>query len=151
MAYKDEYEVSRLYTDPQFKRNINQNFEGNYKIHLHLSPPIFSKKDAVTGNPIKMSFGPWLFMLMKLIASLKFLRGTFLDPFSYLKERKREKHLIKNYYNHIIKISSELNLNNYEIACEIASIPELIRGFGYIKQKNIKIAKDLETRLLKKL
>ena len=96
MAYKDEYEVSRLYTDPQFRKKINENFEGNFKIHFHMSPPIFSKKDSVTGLPIKITIGPWLFLLMKILASSRFLRGTLFDPFSYLGERKIERQLIKN-------------------------------------------------------
>ena len=150
MAYKDEYEVSRLYTDPQFMNNINENFEGDFKIHYHMAPPIFSKKDPVKGNPTKVSLGPWLFTLMKIISSFKFLRGTVFDPFGYLKERKEERNLIKDYYNCMNNISINLNLNNYKIACEIASVPEKIRGFGYVKEKNIIISKNLEKELLKK-
>tara|TARA_Y100000590_G_scaffold271734_1_gene305041 strand:+ start:496 stop:3927 length:3432 start_codon:yes stop_codon:yes gene_type:complete len=150
MAYKDEYEVSRLYTDPQFMNNINENFEGNFKIYYHMAPPIFSKKDPVKGNPTKVSLGPWLFTLMKILSSFKFLRGTIFDPFGYLKERKQERNLIKDYYNCMNNISLNLNLNNYKIACEIASVPEKIRGFGYVKEKNIIISKNLEKELLNK-
>ena len=151
MAYKDEYEVSRLYTDPQFKRKISASFEGNFKIYLHLAPPLFSKKNSSTGEPEKIKIGPWILHLMKILASLKFLRGTIFDPFGYLKERKNERKLIKNYHDRIIEITSKLKLNNYETACQIASIPEKIRGFGYIKENNINTAKTLEASLVAKL
>ena len=151
MAYKDEYEVSRLYTDPQFKRKISESFEGNFKIYLHLAPPLFSKKNSATGGPEKIKIGPWLLHLMKIIASLKFLRGTIFDPFGHLKERKNERKLIKNYHDRIIEITSKLKLSNYEIACQIASIPEKIRGFGHVKENNINTAKTLEASLVTKL
>ena len=151
MAYKDEYEVSRLYTDPQFKRKISESFEGNFKIYLHLAPPLFSKKNSATGEPEKIKIGPWLFHLMKIIASLKFLRGTIFDPFGHLKERKNERKLIKNYHDRIIEITSKLKLSNYETACQIASIPEKIRGFGHVKENNINTAKTLEASLVAKL
>ena len=151
MAYKDEYEVSRLYTDPQFKRKISASFEGNFKIYLHLAPPLFSKKNSATGESEKIKIGPWILHLMKILASLKFLRGTIFDPFGYLKERKNERKLIKNYHDRIIEITSKLKLNNYETAYQIASIPEKIRGFGYIKENNINTAKTLEASLVAKL
>ena len=88
---------------------------------------------------------------MKIIASLKFLRGTIFDPFGYLKERKNERKLIKNYHDRIIEITSKLKLSNYETACQIASIPEKIRGFGYVKENNINTAKTLEASLVAKL
>ena len=84
MAYKDEYEVSRLYTDVQFKKNIYDNFEGDFTVNFHISPPFFSKKDSVTGTPLKITIGSWLMPLMKIISSFKFLRGTPFDPFGYL-------------------------------------------------------------------
>jgi len=150
LAYKDEYEVSRLYTDPQFKKNIYENFEGNFKINFHISLPFFSKKDSVTGMPLKITIGSWLLPLMKTISSFKFLRGTPFDPFGYLKERRNERKLIKDFYNQIIEITSKLKISNYEIACEIASIPQKIRGFGYVKENNISIAKNIEKSLIAK-
>ena len=95
-----------------------------------------------------MHFGPWLVMLFKIISKFKFLRGTYLDLFGYFDERKIERLLIKNYNEKILELCSKLNLDNYEIATEIASIPDQIRGFGYIKKKNIEIAKNCEDKLM---
>ena len=113
-----------------------------------MAPPIFSKKDSVTGLPIKTDIGPWLITIMKIIAPLKFLRGTLFDPFGYLLERKKERELIEKYYKRIKEISSKLDFDNYKTAIKIASIPEKIRGFGYIKMNSIKAAENLETNLI---
>ncbi|MDC0167932.1 indolepyruvate ferredoxin oxidoreductase family protein [bacterium] len=148
MAYKDEYEVARLYSNNDFINHINQTFEGNFKINFYLSPSFFSKKDKVTKNPLKTKFGPWLMTLFKIISKFKFLRGTFLDPFSYLLERKKERKLIKDYKDSILEIAKKLNKNNYNIAVDIASTPDQIRGFGHIKEKNIKVAENCLNNLI---
>lgn len=148
MSYKDEYEVARLYSNKEFISKINNTFEGNFKINFHLAPPIFYKKDKVTGNPLKMHFGSWTMILFKFISTLKFLRGTYFDPFAYLDERKIERLLINDYKDRILEICSKLTKDNYTLAVEIASIPDQIRGFGYIKNKNIEIAKSCEDRLM---
>jgi len=148
MSYKDEYEVARLYSNKEFISKINNTFEGNFKINFHLAPPIFYKKDKVTGNPLKMHFGSWIMVLFKFIGIFKFLRGTYFDPFAYLDERKIERLLINDYKDRILKICSKLSKDNYTLAVEIASIPDQIRGFGYIKNKNIEIAKSCEDRLM---
>jgi len=137
MSYKDEYEVARLYSNKEFISKINNTFEGNFKINFHLAPPIFYKKDKVTGNPLKMNFGSWIMVLFKFIGIFKFLRGTYFDPLAYLDERKIERLLINNYKDRILEICSKLTIDNYTLAVEIASIPDQIRGFGYIKNKNI--------------
>ena len=148
MSYKDEYEVARLYSNKEFISKINNTFEGNFKINFHLAPPIFYKKDKVTGNPLKMHFGSWIMVLFKFIGIFKFLRGTYLDPFAYLDERKIERLLINDYKDRILEICSKLTKDNYTLAVEIASTPDQIRGFGYIKNKNIEIAKSCEDRLM---
>ena len=148
MSYKDEYEVARLYSNKEFISKINNTFEGNFKINFHLAPPIFYKKDKVTGNPLKMHFGSWTMILFKFIVLFKFLRGTYFDPFAYLDERKKERLLINDYKDRILEICSKLTKDNYKLAVEIASIPDQIRGFGYIKNKNIEIAKSCEDRLM---
>ena len=148
MSYKDEYEVARLYSNNEFINKINKTFEGNFKINFHLAPPIFYKKDKVTGNPLKMNFGPWIMILFKFISMFKFLRGTYLDPFGYFKERKIERLLINSYKERILEICSKLTIENYALAAEIASTPDQIRGFGYIKEKNIAIAKRCEDKLM---
>ena len=143
MSYKDEYEVARLYSDNEFINKINETFEGNFKINFHLAPPIFYKQDKVTGRPLKINFGSWIMILFKFISMFKFLRGTYFDPFGYFEERKIERLLINNYKERILEICSKLTIENYALAVEIASIPDQIRGFGYIKEKNIEIAKRL--------
>ena len=148
MSYKDEYEVARLYSEREFINNVKQTFEGNYKIHFYLAPPIFSKKDKVTGKPLKIKFGQWIMIFFRIISKLKFLRGTFFDPFGYLPERKSEKKLIKDYKNCILEIAKKLSKENYNIAVDIASTPDQIRGFGHVKEKNIKIAEDCQSNLI---
>ena len=148
MSYKDEYEVARLYSDNEFINKINETFEGNFKINFHLSPPIFYTQDKVTGRPLKINFGSWIMILFKFISMFKFLRGTYLDPFGYFKERKIERLLINSYKERILEICSKLTIENYALAAEIASTPDQIRGFGYIKEKNIEIAKRCEDKLM---
>jgi len=148
MSYKDEYEVARLYSNNEFKNKINETFEGNFKIKFYLAPPIFYKKDKVTGNPLKMNFGSWIMILFKFISMFKFLRGTYFDLFGYFEERKIERLLVNNYKQRILEICSKLTIDNYTLAVEIASIPDQIRGFGYIKKKNIKIAESCEDKLM---
>ena len=148
MFYKDEYEVSRLFSNKEFINQINDNFEGDFNINYHMAPPIFSKKDPVSNKPLKRNFGPWLLYFFKFLSSLRFLRGTLFDPFSYLGERKIERQLIKDYENLILKINSKLSSNNYDTAVEIASTPDQIRGFGHVKKKNLEIAKNCELSLM---
>ena len=148
MAYKDEYEVSRLMTNKKFSDDINKNFEGNFSYNFYLAPPIFSKKSKVDGKLLKIKFGGWLFNVFKLISKFKFLRGTKFDPFGYLNERKKERELIRDYKQTIVDIGSKINKSNYETAVKIASIPDQIRGFGHVKEKNIKEAINNRTDLL---
>ena len=148
MSYKDEYEVARLYSDNEFINKINETFEGNFKINFHLSPPIFYTQDKVTGRPLKINFGSWIMILFKFISLFKFLRGTYFDLFGYFEERKIERLLINNYKDRILEICSKLTIENYALAVEIASTPDQIRGFGYIKEKNIEIAKRCEDKLM---
>ena len=148
MAYKDEYEVSRLMTNKKFLDDINKNFEGNFSYNFYLAPPIFSKKSKVDGKLLKIKFGGWLFNVFKLISKFKFLRGTKFDPFGYLNERKKERELITDYKQTIVDIGSKINKSNYETAVKIASIPDQIRGFGHVKEKNIKEAINNRTDLL---
>ncbi|MDE1465451.1 indolepyruvate ferredoxin oxidoreductase family protein [Spartinivicinus poritis] len=136
LAYKDEYEVARLYSDNYFWELINQQFEGSYKVAFHLAPPLLSKRNPATGLPEKRQFGPWLKPIMKGLAKLKWLRNTPFDPFGYSADRKLEKMLISNYEEDIELILEKLNLFNYDIAIQIAKLPSKIKGFGHIKEKS---------------
>lgn len=140
MAYKDELEVARLYTDGSWKKQIEDNFSGDYKIKFHMAPPLISKRDPLTGNLIKREFGGWMLSALSLAGKFKGLRNTPLNPFGYTEERKEDKTLIKQ-YNAILKLLTDgLNENNREIALEMARVPEFIRGYGHVRTKNVDVA-----------
>ena len=137
MAYKDEYEVARLYCDPAFKQKLDEQFEGDYSLRFNLAPPLLARKDKVTGRPRKMEFGPWLLPLFGLLKRLKFLRGTPFDPFGRTPERKMERELISEYEQTIAELLQTLDHENHPLAIEIAGLPEQVRGYGYIKTENV--------------
>jgi indolepyruvate ferredoxin oxidoreductase len=149
MAYKDEYEVARLYTSGEFQRRLQQQFDGDYKVHFHLAPPLLAKKDA-QGRLMKKEYGPWMFTAFKLMAKLRFLRGSMLDIFGYTEERKGERQLIADYEKTIDTLLSSLNTDKLPLAVEIASIPEHIRGYGHVKDAHLHKAKAREADLLAK-
>jgi indolepyruvate ferredoxin oxidoreductase len=149
MAYKDEYEVARLYTSGDFKRKLEQQFDGDYKLHFHLAPPLLAKKDA-QGRLIKQEFGPWVFSAFRLMAKFRFLRGGMFDIFGYTEERKGERKLIGDYEKTIGVLLASLNADNLPLAAEIASIPEHIRGYGHVKEAHLHKAKAREAALLDK-
>jgi indolepyruvate ferredoxin oxidoreductase len=148
MAYKDEYEVARLYTDGKFKEKLNNTFDGKLKLKFHVAPPLFAPKDPNTGKLKKITLGSWILPVFKILAKFKFLRGTMLDPFGKTKERKMERFLINQYKEDIERILKEVNSKNISLAVEIASIPEIIRGYGHVKEDNIKKAAIERDRLL---
>ncbi|CAD0304084.1 indolepyruvate ferredoxin oxidoreductase family protein [Xanthomonas hortorum] len=147
MAYKDEYEVARLYTRGDFQRRLQQQFEGDYTLRFHLAPPLLAKKDA-HGNLIKRDYGPWMFTAFKLLARLKFLRGGTLDVFGYSAERRGERQLITDYVATVETLLERLDADNVGLAAQIASIPEHIRGYGHIKHAHLHEAKAREAALL---
>jgi indolepyruvate ferredoxin oxidoreductase len=148
MAYKDEYEVARLYTSGEFRQKLDQQFDGNFKLRFHLAPPLFSKRDPVTGELQKREYGPWVFTAFKLLAKLKGLRGTALDVFGRTKERRTERALIGEYETAIRGLLAKLDHDNHATAVQIASIPEEIRGFGHVKERNLVAAKQKEAQLM---
>jgi indolepyruvate ferredoxin oxidoreductase len=149
MAYKDEYEVARLYTSGDFEKRVKQQFKGDYKLHFHLAPPLLAKKDA-QGRLMKKEFGPWVFTAFKLIAKLRFLRGGALDIFGKTEERKMERRLIEEYFATIEGMLPRLTPQNIALAAEIASIPEQIRGYGHVKEANVHKAQAKQQALLVK-
>jgi indolepyruvate ferredoxin oxidoreductase len=148
MAYKDEYEVARLYSDPAFTGGIARMFEGRYVLKFHLAPPIFNKPDPRTGEAGKSEFGPWMMTAFRLLAKLKGLRGTPFDPFGGTEERRTERRLIAQYETTMVELLERLERDNHELAVEIASIPDLIRGFGHVKRRHLNEAKKREAELL---
>ena len=148
MAYKDEYEVARLYTDTGFLQRVRAQFDGDLRLEFHLAPPMLAKADPATGEPKKMSFGPWVLRLFGALKKFRFLRGTPLDPFGYSAERRTERQLIADYRALIETVLSELSPGNHATAVALASIPEKIRGFGPVKQRHLAAAKAEEVALL---
>jgi indolepyruvate ferredoxin oxidoreductase len=147
MAYKDEYEVARLYADPAFKQKIASMFEGDVKLKFHLAPPIMAKRDK-QGQLVKQEFGPWMLKAFGVLAKLKGLRGTPLDVFGYTEERRTERALIKQYRDTVDALLPKLTADNLAQAVAIASIPEEIRGFGHVKERHLKAAKQKEAELI---
>ena len=148
MAYKDEYEVARLYTDGAFRKKLERQFDGDYRLEFHLAPPLMAKPDPVTGRTLKRRFGPWMMTAFRVLAALRGLRGTTFDPFGRLPERRQERQLIADYENLVGEISANLNDANHALAVELAEIPEHIRGYGPIKDRAIAAAKEKEASLL---
>jgi indolepyruvate ferredoxin oxidoreductase len=149
MAYKDEYEVGRLYTNGHFARQVAATFEGEaLRYEFHLAPPLLARKDKTTGLPRKMSFGPWMLTAFRVLARLKGLRGTPFDVFGYTHERKVERRLIGEYEALLEEIVAKLSPQNHATAVGLANVPKKIRGFGHIKARNLEAAKKEEAELL---
>src|SRR6185295_3223507 len=148
MAYKDEYEVARLYSDGAFKKQVAAAFgsEG-LRFEFHLAPPLLARINPATGEPKKISFGPWMMTAFGVLARLKFLRGSAFDPFGYSTERKTERALIADYEAMLDEVLDKLTPANHHLAVGLAAIPEKIRGFGPVKLRHLKAAKADEAAL----
>ncbi|HTR87318.1 MAG TPA: DUF6537 domain-containing protein, partial [Reyranella sp.] len=148
MAYKDEYEVARLFSDGEFQKKLAAQFEGDYKLTFHLAPPLLADRDPDTGHLKKREFGAWMLPAFKVLASLKRLRGTAFDLFGYTAERKMERRLIGEYQSTIDAVLTTLDQTNHSTAVRIAEVPESMRGYGHVKEKNVLAAKAREASLL---
>lgn len=137
MAYKDEYEVARLYCESSFLANLEKAFEGPYKISFHLAPPLLARRDAVTGQLKKQRFGFWMFGAFKILARMRGLRGTWLDPFGHTIERKMERALVEEYESLVGELAQTLSAENLALAVKLASLAEQARGFGHVKHANV--------------
>jgi len=147
MAYKDEYEVARLYTDGKFQKKIADMFEGDYAVHFHLAPPLFAKHDA-QGHLIKQHYGPWMMKVFGVLAKMKSLRGSMFDVFGYTAERRTERALVMEYKQTILQLLPLLNAGNLASAVAVASVPEDIRGYGHVKERHLLAAKNKQATLL---
>ncbi|RYY97562.1 MAG: indolepyruvate ferredoxin oxidoreductase family protein, partial [Comamonadaceae bacterium] len=140
MAYKDEYEVARLHADTGFREKVEAQFEGDFTINYHLAPPIIAKKND-KGELVKRKFGPATFRLFKLLARLKGLRGTALDPFGRTEERRTERALIGEYRQTVEELIAGLTPANHALAVEIARVVEQVKGYGHVKERNLAAAR----------
>jgi len=150
LAYKDEYEVARLFTDGAFQRQLEEQFEGVRSIEFHLAPPILAPffKDKTTGHPRKIRLGQWVLPVFRLLAKGKKLRGTKWDVFSYSAERKLERQMIADYERLLDEIAAGLNQSNHGTAVALAELPLEIKGFGHVKLANYNSVKRREASLL---
>jgi indolepyruvate ferredoxin oxidoreductase len=151
MAYKDEYEVARLYTTDTFTTALAAQFTGRYKVRIHLAPPLLARRDPSTGHLRKRTFGPWIFPVFRVLTALRVLRGTPFDPFSYTAERKLERLLIEQYRQLISTVLADLTPESHELAVCIAKIPLEMRGFGHVKRASIAAAQCKQAQLLDRL
>jgi indolepyruvate ferredoxin oxidoreductase len=148
MAYKDEYEVARLHTDPAFLAELDAQFPHGYSVKYNLAPPMLAKRDAKTGELQKQQFGGWVFKAFKKIAGLKGLRGGALDFFGKTEERQQERQAIEDYIKLLDEILAKLSTANHAAAVALASVPDEIRGYGHVKEKNVAAARRLQEERL---
>jgi indolepyruvate ferredoxin oxidoreductase len=148
LAYKDEYEVARLYANGAFAERLAAQFEGDPKLKVHLAPPLWAQRDSQTGHLKKRAYGGWVLAAFRGLARLKFLRGTALDPFGRQVERVEERTLIADYEALIARLAAELNAANHAAAVALAALPEAIRGFGHVKAASIEAARKRQAELL---
>jgi indolepyruvate ferredoxin oxidoreductase len=134
MAVKDEYEVARLYTDGSFVRQLEAQFDSWDWLQFHLAPPLFARHDRRTGHLKKQRFGPWVMSAFRMLARLRILRWTVLNPFRHTAERRLERRLLKEYEADLDVIEAKLSVDNSEAALALAAYPLRIRGFGHVKQ-----------------
>ena len=150
MAYKDEYEVARLYSDGAFRQRLESQFEGDYTLQFHLAPPLLAKRDPRTGHLVKRAYGPWVMQAFGLLRRLKGLRGTALDPFGRTEERQAERRLIEEYEALMGEIARTLTRETLETAIALAEIPAQIAGYGHVKERAMREAAAARTTLIER-
>jgi indolepyruvate ferredoxin oxidoreductase len=149
MAYKDEYEVARLYSDGEFLRRLHSQFESGFKLQFHLAPPLIARRNPATGELIKGTYGSWLLPVFKVLAKARFLRGTWADPFGYTTERKTERKLIHDYIKLVDEIGEQITEANWAQAVEIINWPQAVRGYGHVKERSLTQARHELEHLLR--
>jgi len=147
LAYKDEYEVARLFTDGRFEKQLRDQFEGDFKFSFNLAPPILGGGLDALGRPKKRAFGAWMMPVFRTLAKLRFLRGTPLDIFGYSADRKLERELIARYEKDVATVLGLLSPVTFDTAIEILSLPDQIRGYGPVKEKAVEDAKVRHAQL----
>ncbi|WP_068808657.1 indolepyruvate ferredoxin oxidoreductase family protein [Thauera phenolivorans] len=148
LAYKDEYEVARLYTATDFLKRVEEQFEGDYKLVFHLAPPTLADKDPHTGELRKKDYGPWMLKAMRVLAKFRHLRGSVLDPFARSHDRRLDRALIADYERLVDELLAGLQPANHDLAVQLAALPEHIRGFGHVRERYLAGARKREAALL---
>jgi indolepyruvate ferredoxin oxidoreductase len=148
LAYKDEYEVARLHTQTEFLETVRRNFGSRARPTFHFSPPLFAATDPSTGRPKKYEFGPWILPVLRVIAKLRGLRGTRLDPFRYSADRLLERQMLARYERLVERLIAEVDERRFEVALELARLPADVRGYGPIKRAAAERAAQRQARLL---
>jgi indolepyruvate ferredoxin oxidoreductase len=148
LAYKDEYEVARLYTDGRFEQQLRDQFEGEFKFNFNLAPPILGGGKDALGRPKKRAFGAWMMAVFHVLAKLRFLRGTPLDIFGRSADRKLERELIVSYEKDVATVLDLLSPATIDTAVELLSLPDRIRGYGPVKEKAAKEAQARHAQLV---
>jgi indolepyruvate ferredoxin oxidoreductase len=141
LAYKDEYEVARLYTDDHFAQQLRDQFDGDFKISFNLAPPILGGAKDALGRPKKRAFGAWMMPVFRMLARMRSVRGTAFDIFGYSADRRLERDLIAGYEKDVATVLGLLSQANHDTAVELLSLPDRIRGYGPVKEKAVKDAK----------
>jgi indolepyruvate ferredoxin oxidoreductase len=147
MAYKDEYEVARLYVETGFFDRVARDFEGDYTLHFHLAPPLLAKRDE-NGRLVKRAYGPWIATAYKWLAKAKRLRGTPFDIFGYTAERRAERAAAPAFEAQMRRLAQALTKDNHATAVELARLPQSVRGFGHVKERNHAAAEAKAAQLL---
>lgn len=151
MAYKDEYEVARLHADPAFQRQLRDTFEGTARPAFYLAAPFLAKRDSMTGLPRKRRFGPWVIHVFRVLAKMRFLRGTALDPFGWHPDRREERSLIDRYETDIRSAVGMLSAGSLRDVIRLARLPADIRGFGHVKKSSIEKTDKQREQILSSL
>ena len=147
MAYKDEYEVARLYSEPAFAKQLQQQFESGYDLNFHMAPPWISKMGS-NGRPLKRQLGGWMLKFMPTLSKAKVLRGTALDVFGYQPERKMERELRDQFIQQLQFLSKNLTAAQFELAYRFVQPPQKIRGFGPVKHQAVEQARHVQHQIL---
>jgi indolepyruvate ferredoxin oxidoreductase len=132
---KDEYEVARLYSQPQFRESLDQEFEGNYRLRVHLAPPLLSRADPDTGRPVMRSFGPWIFPAFRVLSAFRWIRGRWCDPFRFTKERELNQQIQITFQKTLDLFGSfQVTQNNIAVVLRLVAWPMQVRGYGPVRE-----------------
>ena len=151
LAVKDEWEVSRLYSHPDFKASLEREFEGDYKLHFHVGAWPFAKINPINNQVSKAEVGPWLMVAFRWMARLRWLRGSVVDPFRHNAERALERSLLKQYEADLDTVLERLDARTLSVAARLAALPQSIRGYGHVKEAQAATASASRDRLLAEL